>query len=116
MIARSRRTPCGRTVRVDPTAWREIQAPRAEFAGLAPRDNRPKKALRAAFRQAEETRLRDRAELSHSGHDGQASVSLPPRAGHGKNGLIARLQVFSPAGYQFRSSAGFHLALASSLE
>jgi hypothetical protein len=45
---------CGRTVRVIPTAWREIQALRAEPTGLAARDADRKKTFRSALRQAEE--------------------------------------------------------------
>jgi hypothetical protein len=45
---------CGKTVRVIPMAWREIQALRAEPTGLAARDADRKKTFRSALRQAEE--------------------------------------------------------------
>ena len=54
MIGALGRTPCGRTVRVIPTAWREIQAPHAGPTGLAARDADCKRTFRAALRQAEE--------------------------------------------------------------
>ena len=47
-------TPCGRTMRVIRTSWREIQALRAEPPGKAAHDNDRRKTFRSALRQAEE--------------------------------------------------------------